>query len=205
MFKAIIFDMDGVLVDSHPYIWYSFQKVLKEQGITFSEKDIKKYIGLSLHDQLDIWKKEHGINTYSVHEFSEKSGKIQLEHIKKEHKHDAHLHKFIKHAKEQKMKLAVATNSSRDRAEKMLKLLKIEHYFDVLVTADDVVNYKPHPEMFLKAAAQLGVKPEECIVFEDALSGIRSAKQANMKAVALVTEFHTKKDKYVYKEEEFGS
>ena len=194
MFKALIFDMDGVLVDSHPYIWHSFQEVLREQEIILSDKEIKQYIGLSLRDQMEIWKKEYGLRGYTVEEFSQKSGKIQFDLIEKNHKHDQYIYSFINQAKKQGMRLAVATNSSRWRADKMLEVLNIKKYFDVLVTSDDVTNHKPHPDMFLLAAERLGVHPKQCIVFEDALSGIQGAKNANMKAVALITRFHTRKE-----------
>jgi len=190
MLKAIIFDMDGVLVDSVQHIWNSFNVLLKDEGVHFSKEYIKENLVRSLKDNLNAWKQEFGIKEYDLMDFSKKAGAIQLDMIKNEKPSQALLD-LLEQAKSQKIKCAVATSSLRWRAERILEVLKISGYFDVVVTADDIKNHKPNPEVFLEAARQAGVKPEECVVIEYADNGIAAAKKGNMKAIGLVTKFHT--------------
>lgn len=194
MLKAIIFDMDGVLIDSTEYIWKSFNLLLKDQGVQFSDADIKKYLGISLRDQLNIWEKEYGIKRYNLEEFSRKSGEIELELMKKELHPNKSLNKFLKEAKEKGIKLAVATSSLRWRAERILGLLQIKEIFNAIVTAEDVENHKPNPDIFLEAAKQINSLPENCIVIEDAANGIEAARRGFMKVVAMKTEFHSEEE-----------
>lgn len=193
MVKAIIFDMDGVLINSPKYVWESFEKTL-EENIHFSKEEIRKYLGRSLRDQLKMWKKDFGIKDYNLEEFSKKAGEIELKLEEKELRPNKKLNNLFKQAKERRIKLAVATSSLRWRAEKILNLLKIKEYLDVLVTAEDVKNHKPHPEIFLETAKQLGVLPKNCVVIEDAISGIKAAKAGDMMAIGLITDYHSKKE-----------
>lgn len=192
--KAVIFDMDGVLVNSTKYIWKSFNILLKEEGVHFSDDDIKKYLGHSLRDDLALWKKEYKIKDYNLEEFSRKAGEMELGFMKKELKDNKNLMELLKLLKKDSIKLAVATSSLRWRAEKILDLLKIKGYFDVIVTAEDVKNHKPSPEIFLEAAKRLKVNPEYCVVIEDAANGIEAAKAGKMKAIAFLTPYHTKQE-----------
>lgn len=194
MLKAIIFDMDGVLINSTKYIWESFNILLKDSGIQFSNNEIKKYLGFSLRDKLRLWKQDYGIKEYNLEEFSREAGEIELELMKKELHPNKSLNKFLKEAKEKGIKLAVATSSLRWRAEKILEVLKIKEIFDAIVTAEDVENHKPNPDIFLEAAKQLNENPENCVVFEDAANGIEAARRGNMKVIAMKTEFHSEEE-----------
>ncbi|MFA5084218.1 MAG: HAD family phosphatase [Candidatus Paceibacterota bacterium] len=194
MLKAVIFDMDGVLINSTKYIWKSFNILLKDSGVHFSDKDIKKYLGFSLRDKLELWKKDYGIGDYNLEEFSRKAGKMELEFMKKELHPNEDLDRFLNELKDNGIKLAVATSSLRWRAEKILEVLQIKEFFDAIVTAEDVKNHKPSPDIFLEAAKQLDENPENCVVFEDAVNGIEAAKKGNMKAIAMKTEFHSRKE-----------
>jgi|ETN01SMinimDraft_1059929.scaffolds.fasta_scaffold02435_2 HAD superfamily hydrolase (TIGR01509 family) len=190
MFKAIIFDMDGVLIDSIGPIWESFSKVLKDEGVHFSDDYIKRNLARSLRDNLQAWKTEFGIKDYDLMEFSKKAGEIQFELMKKE-KVNSELLALLQESKQNNIICGVATSSLRWRAEKILDLLDIKPFFQALVTADDIKNHKPAPDTFLEAAKKLNIKPEECVVIEDAGNGIDAAKNANMKTIALLTKYHS--------------
>jgi len=193
MLRAIIFDMDGVLVDSVPIVWKSFNELLKNEGVFFDEEYIKKNYARSLRYLLDDWKKEFNIKNYSVEEFSRKAGKIQFE-LSKNQKPCKELIDLLEQAKKNNIKCAVATSSMKWRAQKMLGLLKIRNFFQVLVAAEDVKKHKPDPEPFLETAKRLGVKPEECVVFEDAGGGVMAAKKAGMKAVGFCTKYGSEQE-----------
>ena len=190
MLKAIIFDMDGVLIDSIGPIWESFSRVLKDEGAHFSEDYIKRNLARSLRDNLQAWKTEFGIKDYNLMEFSKKAGEIQFDLMKKE-KVNSGLLALLQESKEHNIICAVATSSLRWRAEKILDLLGIKSFFQALVTADEIKHHKPAPDTFLEAAKKLNIKPEECVVIEDAGNGIDAAKNANMKTIALLTKYHS--------------
>ena len=194
MLKAIIFDMDGVLINSVNYNWKSFNIAIKDSGIQLSNEDIKRGIGISIKDKLRLWKKDYGIKDYDPEEFSRKVGEIELELMKKDLHLNKALNKLLREAKEKQIKLALATLSLRWRVDKILGLLKIKDVFDEIVTAEDVENHKPSPDIFLKAAEQMNENPQDCVVFEDALSGIEGAIRANMKVVAVKTGFFSEQE-----------
>ena len=182
--------MDGVLVDSVKPTWESFNILLKEEGVHFSDEYIKKNLARSLRDNLQAWKNEFGIKEHDVMEFSKKAGAIQLDLLKNE-KINPYLLNLLTSAKMQRVTCAIATSSLRWRAEKILQLLKIRTFFEVVVTADDVKNHKPAPDIFLEAAKRVEARPEECVVIEDAGNGIEAAKNAYMKAVGFITKYHS--------------
>ena len=188
---AVIWDMDGVLVDSTKNIWDSFNKLLKPHGIHFSGEDIKKYLGHSLRDQIASWKERWGIDL-EVEKFSKQAGEAELQVMEK--KADKNLLKLLNELRKNKVPMGVGTSSLRWRAEKILNLLGIKDYFSILVTAEDVTNHKPNPDIFLKVAKKLMVKPENCVVIEDASSGIEAAKRGNMKAIGHLTKYHKKSE-----------
>lgn len=193
--EAIIFDMDGVLIYSTKYIWESFNELLKKYNIHFTDKEIRRYLGMSMRDKLNLWKKEYNLpENIDPIEFSNKAFEIELKLIKKELQPNKEILKLIGSAKKQNIKIAVATSSTKGRAEKILELLQIKDKLDSLITAEDVEKHKPNPQIFLKAAEELKVNPKECVVFEDAVNGILAAKNAGMKSIALLTEITSKRD-----------
>ena len=194
MSRAIIFDMDGVLVNSPPYITKAFNTILKEYGVVLTQEQRKKTLGLSLRDQIKEWRDEFGLPEIDPLEFSKNSFKIELSLMQHELRPNQRIISLITAAKQKGIKIAVATSSTKERAKSILDLIQISKLLDVLVTAEDVAKHKPNPDLFLKAAELVGAKPCECIVFEDAKNGIEAANRAHMKSIAVLTEFNTKND-----------
>lgn len=187
---AVIFDMDGVLVDSPKYVWKSFNRLLEPQGIHFNDEEIaREYLGRSIRDQINLWKEKYKINL-DMDEFSGRAWKIQLD-LMKGIKVDAYLLNLLNDLKLNGVPMGVGTSSRRFRAEKILDLLKIRSFFSVIVAADDVTKHKPDPELFLTVARKLDVKPENCAVIEDANSGIEAAKKGHMKVIGYLTKYQT--------------
>ncbi|MBI2573279.1 HAD family phosphatase [Candidatus Woesearchaeota archaeon] len=197
MVRALIFDMDGVLINSTPYSWEAFRLVLQEENIPFSTKvaDVKGYLGMSLPDLVKVWKRDFNITIpYDLNTLSQKIGKIELELFKQNIRPNSHLHDLLQQAKDAKIKRAVATSSFHWRTQNILRLLKIHNQFDAIVNAEDVVKHKPHPDVFLKAASKVQEQPKDCIVFEDAVFGIQAARRAKMKCIAIKTPYYTRKE-----------
>lgn len=99
----------------------------------------------------------------------------------------AGLEDFLEKTKEQNVKMAIASAAIPFNIDFVLDNLHVRHYFDAVISADDVKTSKPHPETFLKAAEALGVDPKDCLVFEDAPKGVEAAKNAGIKCVVLTT------------------
>ncbi len=190
MLQAVIFDLDGVLVDSPKYIWRSFREILKDK-ITFTDDDVRRYLASSLKQNVKSWKERFGVDIGDLMTFSKATGKIQFELMEKEVKTNPTLLHFLEELEHAEIKRGVGTSSMRWRAEKILSMLSIEDYFEILVTANDVEKHKPHPDVFLNVAKKLDVDPEYCVVIEDAIDGIEAAHNGGMKAIGLVTAYHT--------------
>lgn len=196
MLKAIIFDMDGVLVKCEDAVSKSFNIVLEKYGAKLNPENKKKFLGRSLRDQLEMMKEENPQipKGLSVLEFSREAFKYELEIMKEKLVPDIVILNLLKQIKEKGIKIAVATSSPKYRAEILLGLIGILDQLNVLVPSDDVTNHKPHPDIFLETAKRLKVSPEDCVVIEDTVNGIKGANSANMKSVALITENHSKED-----------
>ena len=188
--------MDGVLVKSEGAIGKSFNMVLEKYGAKLNPENKKNFLGRSLRDQLEMMKDENPQipKDLSVEEFSKEAFKYQLEIMKEKLIPDTVIINLIKEAKETGIKIAVATSSLKYRAEILLESIGVLDKIDTLVTAEDVKNHKPNPDVFLEAAKRINIQPEDCVVIEDAINGIQAANSAKMKSVALVTDNHPKED-----------
>lgn len=194
MLKAIIFDMDGVLVNSPFYVTGAFNTLLNKYGINLTQEQRKKTLGMPLRDQLKEWRNEFNLPEIDPLDFSNKAFAIELSLMKHELHPNPTIISLINAAKLKGIKIAVATSSTKERARTILGLVQLNKLIDALVTCEDVAKHKPHPDLFLKAAELVKANPSECIVFEDAKNGVEAAKRAHMKAVALLNDFNTRKD-----------
>ena len=194
MTKAVIFDWDGTLADTRKAVVQSFQRVLTGAGCKVSDEFIERHIGIGTKKTIiEAFRECHmGINVATLEKIAKEKVKIQAEL--------AGLVKLLDGATELlkalegKTKMAIATMSGREVIDKLLSEKRLESYFEAVVTADDVSNPKPDPEVFLKAAKLLGVDPKDCVVVEDSVFGVRAAKRANMKCVAVSSGFYSKQE-----------
>ena len=193
--KAIIFDMDGVLVDSVESNFKSFNMVLKKYNVKLNLNESQKYIGRALSNQIEMWKKDFNIKEeIDPQEFSKEAFQYQMKLIRDELKPDEDILNLINSSKDKGIKIAVATSSTKFRAEEILKLLNIYDKLDAFVTKEDVSRHKPAPDTFLKASSLLNINPKNCVVIEDATNGIEAANLAEMFSIAKLTKYHTKED-----------
>lgn len=195
-FDAIIFDMDGVLVDTTGWNTIAVNKMVKRYGFQLSTEDRRKTLGMTLADQIKIWKKHFGIKeTIDPEKFKRQFERTSFRLMKDELKPDKHLLRLLLDLRRHNIKIAVATSAGSKRARKVLRLAGIYKFFKVIVTEEDVTRHKPDPDPFLKAAEKLGVAPGRCIVFEDSPNGTLAAKRGGMKSVALLTKY-TKRESF---------
>ncbi|MCX6772331.1 MAG: HAD family phosphatase [Candidatus Micrarchaeota archaeon] len=189
--KAIIFDLDGVVVDSEHAHLATFNQALEELGIKIEEKTWKhNYTGVGSYRILeDLFRKNH--LPYNVKEWVGKRAEIYQKYIEKNGLPEipgfVAFHSFIK---KHGIKTIVASGGHRPHIAASLRSIGLPKM--KYVGLEDVKNPKPHPEMFLLAAKKIGVKPSECIVFEDSLAGVTAARSAGMACIALSTTLPAK-------------
>jgi len=185
MFKAVIFDRDGVLLDSEAINIQSAIETFKEFGISVKKTEIEQIIGRHPKDFTKFFLKKH---QFSFDDFFEKFRKRYYELLESVSFFD-NMIKLIHDLHKKKIPLAITTSSSRKGTNLVLEKAKLNNIFDVVVTSDDYVNRKPNPEPYLVTAKKLGVNPKDCIVFEDTSVGVEAAKKAGMKCIAIPNEY----------------
>jgi len=182
--KAVIFDMDGTLIESTNADFLAWQKVFLDYGKNLTFNDYSPLLGKRsvavVKDLLKITTEEDQANALS------NKSKYFFEIIEQQGlKTVPFATEFLQHLKTLHIPIALATSSRREKTRGVLQKVEMLSYFDVLVTAEDVIKGKPFPDVFLKAASLLEIPAEHCLVFEDAVSGITAAKNAGMKCVAI--------------------
>jgi len=184
--KAVIFDMDGVVSDTQKYQAETESKLLSKYGINISPDEITaKYAGVSDRE----WFKEmfaRAGQPVDIKKIVEEKRKMVFEIAAGHIQPIEGSLTLIKKLKENGFPLAVASASTKSFINLVMKELKLENIFDVLVSATEVVKGKPAPDIFLLAAEKLGVKPENCVAIEDGIKGMEAAKNAGMRCIGLV-------------------
>jgi beta-phosphoglucomutase len=189
-YKGFIFDLDGVLVSTEHNHFIAWQKTANLIGIDFSEEENENLKGVSRIDSLK-YILNLGNTVLSNEEFNnllEFKNESYLESIQYLTKQNClkGVVETLSKAKSKVIKLAVGSSSKN--AKRILKLIEIEDYFDIVIDGSMVENLKPSPEVFLKASSMLGLDPSECLVFEDAASGIQAAKAGGFQAIGIGNE-----------------
>jgi beta-phosphoglucomutase len=188
--KACIFDLDGVIVDTAKYHYLAWKELARGLGFDFTEKENEQLKGVSRMRSLDILLEIGNKKTDEEMKlkYAESKNNKYLEYILKMTP-DEILPGVIAFLDEIKaLHIRTALGSASKNAMTILNRVKLNKYFDVVVDGTKVSKAKPDPEVFLRAAQELGVKPEECIVFEDAQAGVEAAVNGGFKTVGVGSE-----------------
>ena len=182
MKKAAIFDMDGVLVNSEPLHWQAEKETLAKFNIDISYAELHKFSGTTANYMFNKFIRDYQLpvsfdEIYTMHEIG--LTKLFAEQVELTPGVDLVIEKII----EMEIPIAVASSSTRKLIETALDRVQLKGKFAVIVSGQDIENSKPAPDIFLKTAKQLGVLPNECVVFEDAVLGVQAAKAAGMYCV----------------------
>jgi HAD superfamily hydrolase (TIGR01509 family) len=194
MTKAVIFDWDGTLADTQKAVVQSFQRVLGEAGCRVSDEFIERLIGIGTKKTIiEAFRECHRrLDVSTLEKLAEEKINIQAELADLVNLFDGATD--ILEKLQGKTKIALATMSGRKVIDKLLSEKRLREYFDVVVTADDITKPKPDPEVFLVSAAKLGVKPEDCVVVEDSVFGVKAAKTAEMWCIAVPSGFYSREE-----------
>ena len=183
MIEAVIFDFDGVIVDTEPIHRVREMEVLRKFGIVISKEEYVKYRGMNYETICkDIAKTHPSKPDPKVLEAALMNGCV--ESYEKADAFDGA--KELIEGLSGKFRMAIASSANRPEIVSTLERLGMSQFFKVIVSTDDIVNSKPDPEIFLKAAKALGISPGNCVVIEDATNGIRAANTAGMKSIGFV-------------------
>lgn len=188
-FKAIIFDMDGVIVDSQAKHHRAELAVLKKYGLDVSREKWKMFFGWKIEEIFYYLAKKYKRNNWPINAMAEEKNILFLKLIKAGVKRIPGAVNFITNAHKYFLKTAVATSSKKAQQKLIFDKLGIEKCFNVFVHGEDVKKGKPDPEIYLLAAKKLKFKPAECLVIEDAPNGVLAAKRAGCSVVGILTGF----------------
>ena len=180
---AVLWDMDGTLIDSEPYWMKSEGAFAKANNTIWTEQDGLSLVGMSLYDSSKIIKERVG-SDLEPEQIIEKLTDEVTAQLKQEILWRPGAKELLLLLRKKKIKTALVTMSMHRMAKQVADSIGFDA-FDVIVAGDDVRHGKPHPEPYLKAAELLREKPEDCVAFEDSLTGLRSAEAANTKAVGV--------------------
>jgi beta-phosphoglucomutase len=187
MFEAAIFDWDGTLADTRHPIVVSFHRALKENGLDVSTEYIERRIGIGASDTFrEILRLQgHEVDEQLVKRLVARKSEIQVELADEVQLFGGAKELLVE--LQGKVRVALASMNNRTVVGHLLMAKGIEDCFEVIMTGDGVAHSKPDPEIFLKTAEALGVKPEHCVVFEDSIFGVKAAKAAGMSCIAVTT------------------
>jgi beta-phosphoglucomutase family hydrolase len=193
--EVVIFDMDGLMVDTERLHHESFSAVLKQYGVAPipNEQGVIQVSGVSADTNWDNFKQRYGF-TADNRELSRRKSEIHATRLRDEVKAMPGLLRLLGELRTHKIKLAIASSSIREHIGIVTDKLSIADYFDAIVSGEEVTHGKPAPDIFLRAAQRLGVVADQCVVLEDASSGVRAAGAAGMRVVAVPNEFTMHED-----------
>ncbi len=187
--KGILFDMDGVLVDSEEFIARAACMMFDEKGLSVTAEDFKPFIGtgedrfiggVAQKYNFELSMPADKVRTYDIY----------LEIIKGNLNPLSGVVEFVEQCKSRGLKLAVASSADLRKVKGNLSEIGLDHdKFDTVVSGEDVVNKKPAPDIFILAAEKIGLAPNQCLVIEDAVSGVQAAKSAGAKCLGITSSF----------------
>ena len=184
MKKAVIFDMDGLMIDSERVTYEEYCRKLEQLGYSFDEAVYRLCLGKNKQGICQVFYDHFGTAFPMTEVWDDVHIRLD-ERLAKEVPLKAGLLELLKYLKANNYKTIVATSSARVRVDVILKNAQIEQYFDDTICGDEVIHGKPNPEIFLTACKKLNVAPSEALVLEDSESGIQAAYSANIPVICI--------------------
>lgn len=189
--EAVIFDIDGTLIDNNSFHLKAWQQFYKDRNRTLTEEEYKKHFNGKTNTDVLAHVFQHSLSAKESDRYTNEKEdlyrKIYAPHIAP----IKGLLYLLGEIDSAGIPMAIATSGIKVNIDYMFKHLPIEHYFKTVVYSKHIKKGKPDPEIYLLTARKLNVHPENCVVFEDSVAGVQSAKLAGMKVIAITTT-HTK-------------
>lgn len=184
LFRAVIFDLDGVLADSEPWWNQIDAKLLAEHGVNYRGEYHQNVLGVSYRLAVEFYRNAFHLSAPTA-DLMRRRGEIAIDFFANVVDLFPSAKTTLEQLREMNLDLAVATSSVSASARPFLGRTGIRSFLSVIVTGDEVTHGKPHPDIYLRAAEKLGLSSGECLVIEDSLSGVAAAKAANTPVAAI--------------------
>lgn len=204
MEKCVIFDMDGVIIDSEPIHQECERKIFKLLGINILEEVHNALVGATDEAMWRSIETEYDL-PINISEIIQLKKSLYMEYLKREVyiKPIPYISELIADLYNNGFSLALASSSPHEQIDYILNDFGIKPFFHTIISGEDIYEGKPHPEIFLKASESVGVDPSRCVVIEDSYNGVMAAKSARMKCIGFVnptsgTQDLSKADKIVH-------
>jgi mannitol-1-/sugar-/sorbitol-6-/2-deoxyglucose-6-phosphatase len=189
-FEAVIFDMDGVLIDSEPIWKVAMEQAFHSVGCKLTREDFQKTVGLRIDEVISYWYKIAPWEIETEKEVEQLIIQKMVALLSETAKPLIGVVETLKYLKEKGIKIGLATSSYRILVDTIINTCSLKDYFDVLHTAEEEEYGKPHPAVYLSAAKMLEVNPLQCLVIEDSINGVISGKAARMEVVCIPEKTH---------------
>jgi sugar-phosphatase len=183
--NTVIFDMDGLLIDSEPYWQIAGMETLKEYNVTLAPAQYHHTTGLRTPEWLDYWFGYYGIPKDNIQQAVQALHENVFEKIRANAEALPGVEHIFQFFKQRGFRIGLATSSPLSLVDIVTKKLNIGHYLDAATSAEHLLFGKPHPQVYMDCAAALGAHPLECLCFEDSFNGMIAAKAARMRCVAI--------------------
>ncbi|MBM3430289.1 MAG: hexitol phosphatase HxpB [Bacteroidetes bacterium] len=197
-FDAVIFDMDGVLIDSEPLWKIAMEEVFTSLGSKLTKKDFEKTVGLRIDEVIRFWNKQENWNIDNIKEVEDRIIDRMVELVRLHPKPLPGVKETLIFLSNQKVKIGLATSSSSKLIEAVLESLALAKYFDFVHSAEFEDFGKPHPAVYIHVANSLDVMPHKCLVIEDSFNGVIAGLSAKMKVVAIPEKTHIPNPKLAF-------
>lgn len=184
MIKAILIDLDGTLVDSHPALYQVYTNFLSTYGVKGSKEEFNSLIGPSIDEIVEILKKKHNLKG-THHDLSLMYVSLLMHQGLKGTELFPGAKEVLEEAKNRKIKLAIVTSGTKALTKVCLEPLDVYDQFDAIITSEDVDASKPSPAIYSLALNKLSLKPEEAVAIEDSVDGIKAATGAGLQVLCL--------------------
>ncbi|UUE38390.1 hexitol phosphatase HxpB [Pectobacterium aroidearum] len=184
--RAAIFDMDGLLIDSEP-LWDKAElEVIASLGVDISLRHtMKDTLGLRIDMVVELWYQHSPWTTPSRDEVVRRIIDRAIELVAEQRPLLPGVEHALQLCREQNLKIGLASASPLHMQQQVLRMFNLDHYFDVLMSAEALPYSKPHPEVYLNAANALGVSPTQCVTLEDSVNGMIATKAARMRSIVI--------------------
>ena len=181
--KAVIFDMDGVIIDSEPIHFETDMETMKYLECNISKEELEKYVGTTNEYMFSDIKKNYNIEKSVEDIINYRAEIIKNKIVQSDLEPIEGIRELLSELKKKNIPAAIASSSPKDFINVVVSKFKLQEYFKYIVSGEEVANGKPAPDVYLETAKKLGIYPKDCIVIEDSKNGVLAAKAAEMRCI----------------------